>query len=328
MARDTVFDLSSLTKPLATTTAVMLLAREGKLRPDDRVTRFFPNFGVHGKFGVTFRHLLTHCSGLPAWRPFYKDVARGDAADGRTSSSSRGAREFVYEQIHRERLESAAGHAGRVQRPRLHAARRAGRAGHAVAARSLLPRAHLPPARAARHRLHRSRAARRDKLAPDHGRDRAHRALPVAAEGPVRRGPRRQRVGDGRRRRARGAVLDRRATSTCWRRWLRACARDEDPTLPGELVRHFWTRDGTVADSTWALGWDTPSARRSSAGSAGRPHAVGHLGFTGHVAVDRPRARRARRSCSPIACIPTRHNDRIREVRPRVHDAVWEALDA
>jgi len=62
---DTIFDLSSLTKPLATTTAFLLLVREHKLRIDDRATRIFHNFGVHGKTHITFRHLLAHCSGLP-----------------------------------------------------------------------------------------------------------------------------------------------------------------------------------------------------------------------------------------------------------------------
>src|SRR5215471_19069179 len=97
MARDTVFDLSSLTKPLATATAVMLLAREGKLRPEDRVTRFIPNFGVHEKFGVSVRHLLAHCSGLPAWRPFYRAITRAPRG-GSNDVAGRGAREFVYEQ--------------------------------------------------------------------------------------------------------------------------------------------------------------------------------------------------------------------------------------
>src|SRR6516225_3109503 len=64
MKIETVFDLSSLTKPLATTIAVMMLARDGKLKLEDRVTRFFHNFGVHGKNYITFRQLLAHCSGL------------------------------------------------------------------------------------------------------------------------------------------------------------------------------------------------------------------------------------------------------------------------
>ena len=69
MQLETIFDLASLTKPLATAIAMMLLVREKKIRLEDRVTRFFPNFGVFGKTHVTFRHLLAHCSGLPAWKP-------------------------------------------------------------------------------------------------------------------------------------------------------------------------------------------------------------------------------------------------------------------
>ena len=64
MQEDTIFDVSSLTKPLATTVAMMLLVRDGKVRLDDRVTRFFHNFGVHGKTHVTFR-TARHSSGLP-----------------------------------------------------------------------------------------------------------------------------------------------------------------------------------------------------------------------------------------------------------------------
>src|SRR5919108_3125828 len=48
---DTIYDVSSLTKPLATTTAFLLLARERKILVSDRVTRVFHNFGVHGKTG-------------------------------------------------------------------------------------------------------------------------------------------------------------------------------------------------------------------------------------------------------------------------------------
>ncbi|MBI3304388.1 MAG: beta-lactamase family protein, partial [Deltaproteobacteria bacterium] len=83
LSEETVFDLASLTKPLATTLAFMLLVKEKKLRLDDRVTRFFPNFGVHGKTHITFRHLLSHSSGLPAWRPYYREIARREAKDGK-----------------------------------------------------------------------------------------------------------------------------------------------------------------------------------------------------------------------------------------------------
>jgi uncharacterized protein YbbC (DUF1343 family)/CubicO group peptidase (beta-lactamase class C family) len=66
MTPDTVFDLASLTKPVATATAVMLLVEQGKLALDDRVAKYLPAFGKNGKDGVTIEQLLLHTSGLPA----------------------------------------------------------------------------------------------------------------------------------------------------------------------------------------------------------------------------------------------------------------------
>ncbi len=109
MRLETVFDLSSLTKPLATTVAVMMLTRDAKMRLDDRLTRFFHNFGVHGKGHVTFRHLLAHSSGLVAWRPFYQQIAEVERGGKVNFMASRGAKEFVYEEIHREKPEAPIG---------------------------------------------------------------------------------------------------------------------------------------------------------------------------------------------------------------------------
>ena len=64
MTLDTVFDAASLTKVVATTTAVMLLVEEGRLRLADRVSVHIPEFGRYGKESITVRHLLTHTSGL------------------------------------------------------------------------------------------------------------------------------------------------------------------------------------------------------------------------------------------------------------------------
>jgi uncharacterized protein YbbC (DUF1343 family) len=72
MTIDTVFDLASLTKVVATTTSVMMLLEQGKLRLVDRVATFIPGFERYGKADITVRHLLTHVSGL---RP---DVDLGD----------------------------------------------------------------------------------------------------------------------------------------------------------------------------------------------------------------------------------------------------------
>jgi uncharacterized protein YbbC (DUF1343 family) len=64
MTLDTVFDLASLTKVIATTTAVMRLVEQGKVRLNDPVAKYLPEFAQNGKEDITVRQLLTHYSGL------------------------------------------------------------------------------------------------------------------------------------------------------------------------------------------------------------------------------------------------------------------------
>jgi uncharacterized protein YbbC (DUF1343 family)/CubicO group peptidase (beta-lactamase class C family) len=64
MTLDTIFDLASLTKVVATTTSVMILVEEGKIALNDRAASFIPGFERYGKEDITIRHLLTHMSGL------------------------------------------------------------------------------------------------------------------------------------------------------------------------------------------------------------------------------------------------------------------------
>ena len=64
MTLDTMFDVASLTKVVATTTSVMKLMEDGKIRLSDRVSSFIPGFERHNKTDITVRHLMTHTSGL------------------------------------------------------------------------------------------------------------------------------------------------------------------------------------------------------------------------------------------------------------------------
>src|SRR5205807_5639252 len=64
MTLDTVFDLASLTKVIATTTAVMQLVERGKVRMNDPVAKYLPEFAQNGKDDITVRQLMTHYSGL------------------------------------------------------------------------------------------------------------------------------------------------------------------------------------------------------------------------------------------------------------------------
>jgi CubicO group peptidase (beta-lactamase class C family) len=83
MTADTVFDLASLTKPVATATSVMLLVEQGKLRLTDPIADHIPAFGAKGKDKITVEHLLLHTGGLIA------DNAESDYRDGRDKALER-----------------------------------------------------------------------------------------------------------------------------------------------------------------------------------------------------------------------------------------------
>jgi uncharacterized protein YbbC (DUF1343 family)/CubicO group peptidase (beta-lactamase class C family) len=77
MTEDAIFDVASLTKVVATTTAVMQLVEKGKMSIDAPVYKYWPAFKAKGKKHITVRHLLTHYSGLrpdlklkPGWKGY------------------------------------------------------------------------------------------------------------------------------------------------------------------------------------------------------------------------------------------------------------------
>lgn len=68
---DTVYDLASLTKPLVTGLLCARRIERGELALDSKVAKYLPEFAREDKRGITLGQLLTHTSGLPAWRPLY-----------------------------------------------------------------------------------------------------------------------------------------------------------------------------------------------------------------------------------------------------------------
>lgn len=76
VTRDTFFDLASLTKPLATTLAVMMLIQQEKLNLDQDLASILMPFKKSEKGRITIRHLLAHHSGLPDYRPYYMALVK------------------------------------------------------------------------------------------------------------------------------------------------------------------------------------------------------------------------------------------------------------
>jgi serine-type D-Ala-D-Ala carboxypeptidase len=324
MRLETVFDLSSLTKPLATTVAVMMLTREAKMRLDDRLTRFFHNFGVHGKGHVTFRHLLAHSSGLAAWRPFYQQIAEIERGGKVNFMASRGAKEFVYEEIHREKPEAPT----------------ATKTIYSDLNFMLLGEAVEQVTGVGLNRFCRDKIFRPLELRATDFIDislvRTRRLEPVpemfapSAVCPLRK---RLLVGevDDENAFAMGGVaghaglfapvkeVDRIVAE------LLACYAGRSDFVPQKIVEQFWTRDTAVRGSTWALGWDSPSPEYSSSGRRFSPAAVGHLGFTGTSVWIEP-ARGIAISLLTNRVHPRRDNQSIRDFRPKIHDLIMEAL--
>jgi CubicO group peptidase (beta-lactamase class C family) len=319
------FDLASLTKPLATTIAIMLMIKEKKLRLDDRVTRFFPNFGGQGKTHLTFRHLLSHSSGLPAWRPYFRDIAVREAKEGRVSFlGTRSARDYVYTQLHRETLEAPPGTKATYSDLGFMLLGAVVEEVNGLGLDQYCRDKIFRPLGVTSISFHNLELIRRHKV-----------QLQLENYAPTERCSWRKRImcaevhDDNAY--AMGGVAGHAglfAPVDDVERLvgiLVACSRGEHAFLPAALIQEFWTRDGTVPDSTWALGWDTPSPQRSSAGEFFSPRSVGHLGFTGtSLWID------LEQNVDVILLTNRVHlrreNEKIQLFRPILHNAVMRVI--
>ncbi len=325
LSEETIFDLASLTKPLATTVAMMLMVKEKKLRLDDRVTRFFSNFGMQGKTHLTFRHLLSHSSGLPAWRPFYREIVHREVKEGKVGFvGTRSAREFVYTQLHREKLAAPPGQKSVYSD-----------LGFMMLGATVEEISGLGLDQYCREKIFRPlelpvlsfinlELMRRHKLRPL-----------LEQYAPTERCPWRKRmlcaeVHDDNTY-AMGGVAGHAGLFSSINdvdrlvRVLVACYRGEHPFLPAEIVREFWTRQENVPDSTWGLGWDTPSPQYSSAGELFSPHSVGHLGFTGtSIWIDLEKQVHVILLSNRVH--PRRDNEKIQAFRPVLHNAIMQVV--
>jgi CubicO group peptidase (beta-lactamase class C family) len=323
---NTVFDLASLTKPLATTLALMLLTREGQVKIEDRVTRFVPKFGAFGKDIITVRQLLTHTSGLPAWRPYYEEVVKIEEQGGTNFIASRNAKRFVLELIHSEKLLHPPSTRCLYSDPGFIVL---GELVETVTAMTLddfcLQRIYRPLGLCSTGfiDLAQLRTGRVDQ----------------AAEliAPTERCPWRKKILCGEvhddNAYAMGGVAghaglfasarDVHSLLIC----LSRCLRGAETFLPASIVEEFLTKDTSVENATFTLGWDTPARGQSASGSAFSPRTVGHLGFTGtSIWWD------LEKNCYVILLTnrvhPTRKNEKIREFRPQIHNLIMKAMSS
>jgi CubicO group peptidase (beta-lactamase class C family) len=302
----TLYDLASLTKVVALTTACMLLVDDGKLALDAPVQRYLPAFQGSGKERVTIRELLTHSSGLPAWRPLYRETTTRAAALAlvdTTPLEAPAGEQFVYSDLGAMVLMQVVEAIASEPIDRLLASRVFGPLG--MSATRYLP----PPSwwrmtapteqdTTFRHRMLRgevndANAGRLDGIS-------GHAGLFSNA-------------GD----------LSRFAAML-----LNGGAWDSLQLVRSETLAEFTRRQNLPPGSSRALGWDTPDEPRTSSSSAGTrlsDRAFGHTGFTGTSMWMDPERDLF------IILLTNRVNEpdgntAIRRVRSRVADLVVDAL--
>ena len=101
MRLDTVFDCASLTKVVATAPAILMLVEEGRVRLDERITKYLPDFN-RGRSPITVRHLLTHSSGLRPdldLEPMWSGYETGVRMAYRETPVAKPGERFIYSDI-------------------------------------------------------------------------------------------------------------------------------------------------------------------------------------------------------------------------------------
>lgn len=324
MEIDTIFDLASLTKPVATTTAFMLLVKEKKLRIDDLITRVIPMFGVLGKNLTTFRHLLNHSSGLPAWKGYFEEIIRNEKGGRLHFVSSRAAKTYVYEQIHREKPLSAPG--ARCLYSDL---------GFMILGEAIEVLTGNTLDRFCQDKIFKPLGLRATGFV-DLTQLRTRRLHPVEEMiAPTENCPWRRKILCGEvhddNAYAMGGVAGHAGLFSSARDVhqfvlrMGECLRGKSDFLPQALVQEFLKKDETPGHGNFALGWDTPSADGSASGRLFSSRSVGHLGFTGcSLWWD------LEKNCHVILLTnrvhPSRKNEKIKEFRPFIHDEIMKAL--
>jgi CubicO group peptidase (beta-lactamase class C family) len=308
----TLFDLASVSKVVATTTAAMILYERGLLDLDARVVGIVPEFGKAGVAGagaedgdarrraVTLRMLLAHSSGLPAYEKLFLKVRTREqllqAAFTTPLAAEPGARAEYSDigfMVLGEALERIAGETlDRFCQREIFGPLGMG---HTTYKPPPEARAKIPPTQD-------DRTFRKRVIQGEVQDENASVLGGVAAQAGVF------------------------STAEDLARFAHAMLGGGHPILRPETVALFTRRETAPASTSRALGWDTPSGH-SQSGRYFSAQAYGHLGYTGTSLWIDPV-----RELSVVLLTnrtwPDCSNWAIKQVRPKFHDAVVEALDA
>ncbi len=271
---DTIYDLASLTKVMATTPAVLLLVASGKLRLDQPVADVLPAFQEHGKSEITIRHLLTHSSGLRPWRAYFADLRERELRRGEQLLATSAGRESVIQRILRSAPVHDPGEASVY-----------GDLGFIVLGAVVEQASAEGLDEFCRRRIFEPLGMGETHFNPvPFESDRSRYAATEQCEW-------RDKIVWGEvhdsNAWAMGGVAGHAGLFGTSKDVLRfgcemiAAERGDSEIFPAGLAREFFRRQDLTPDSDWALGWDTPTPGSSTSGRHFSKRSIGHTGFTG-----------------------------------------------
>ncbi len=318
---DTIFDIASLTKVVATTSLILCAHHEGLCRLDDRLDFFDWGMVLPSALGeVTLRQLTTHSGGFEAWQPLYETLLPASPDDHSTTAEARRAQAISY--ILAQPLAYPPGTQVRYSDLGFILLgclleRQYGQPlstlflDKVVQPLGLAPLAYCLP----------------DDPSPLPDRPDAYAATEACSwRGRVLVGE----VHDENAWALGGVAGHAGLFATAKAVWqfaqaLLDTAAGRRSWLPPDLLRQSWQRQPLPAGRTRAIGWDTPNAVGSTAGNYFSPRSIGHLGFTGtSIWIDLDH------DVSVILCTnrvhPSREATGIQRLRPAVHNLVMQAV--
>jgi CubicO group peptidase (beta-lactamase class C family) len=318
MTKNTIFDLASLTKPLATTLVVMKMVEKGEIELDQKISGILPNASLGNKGDLTPRLLLSHSAGLADWKPFYERLRDYPMRDRKKM-----VRQWIIEEAF-------------AYKPGT---------GNLYSDLGFMLIEWIVEERTGENLVDIVRELFYQPLG-------LKRTLFITAQ----EDPSRSSVAEGgeedfaateecpiRKRVLRGEVHDDNAWalggysghaglfSTCEEIYTIVNMLREHylgtrfDFFKPETIREFWRRQDLVEGSDWALGWDTRALKGSSAGKYFSRNSVGHTGYTGtSIWMDLKKDVLAVFLSNRVH--PTRNNEKIKLFRPMIHDAIMEEL--
>ncbi len=314
-----VFDISSLTKPLVAS-LFYILVQQGKLSTEGKVSEILPARSPAPDYGrITFHHLLSHTSGLPEYRRFYREIRESEEKEGKTLWGTAEGHDRIVDSVLSLPLASPPGTAWAYSDPGYILL---GRAIEAASFSTL------------------DRLLRKELAGPLGMRDTAY--LPLSAVSDCETG-RIMSTGESEERGKEkiGEVDDENAAamggvaghagifSTAYdlflfgREILRA-RRGEGRVLSRRSAQEMTARAPEPPGCPRTPGWDTPTPEAeggSQAGSRFSGNAIGHLGWTGcSLWIDLAHEVTVVLLTNRVYFGP--ENDRLKGLRPKIHDAV------